>query len=146
MRRLALLGLAAVLVACQPAAAPVGSGQANAPSSTPTMHTLQGGLELNSTSVLIGTVSGCNGTDGYDDIHEGSQVVVTNESGTVIGTTELGPGRSQSSGVGCRYDFSVAVPDAAFYNIAVGDRGKLTYSKAELESRSWGVVMTLGSD
>ena len=35
----------------------------------------------------------CWGSSGYDDVSQGTQVVVSDESGKTLAATELGPGR-----------------------------------------------------
>lgn len=47
--------------------------------------------------------------------------------------------------LGCTVVFEVDVPKEDFYAIEVGRRGELSYSRAELEERNWGVSLTLGN-
>jgi hypothetical protein len=118
---------------------------AAATTTTRALHTITGTL------VLIGTededylTAGqyCFGYQGYDDITDSAQVTVTNEAGTVIGTTQLGQGLAGKGE--CRFTFQVPnVPVAKFYSVEVSHRGKVTSSHAEMEASQWSVAMTLG--
>jgi hypothetical protein len=81
---------------------------------------------------------GCEGTSGYDDIDEGTQVTISDGRGKTIGI-----GRSESSS--CMFEFSVPdVPNADFYKVEVAHRGELSYSKEELASKGWRVEVALG--
>jgi hypothetical protein len=95
----------------------------------------------------------CNGTGGYSDIYGGirigdsvvggSQVTLRDESGKVLATTSLETKLIFSES--CDFEFTLSnVPDADFYQLEVSHRGGLTFSKQELESRSWDVRVTLG--
>ncbi len=91
------------------------------------------------------TGSGCQGTRGYDDIHSGAQVVVRDESGTVLATTSLGNGTLLETGM-CYFEFHVgSLPRAQFYSFEVSRRGELTYSRSELEQNDWTFEASLGS-
>ncbi len=84
--------------------------------------------------------------DGFKDISAGTQVVVTDASGTVVGTSTLGGGTlirasdwSEQSirGLACSYTFTFTdLPDGTFYGIHVGDstRGDVQFSKAEMQA------------
>lgn len=89
---------------------------------------------------LAGSV--CQGTGGYDDIRQGTQVVVTDESGTVIATGELESGLLV--GGHCMFAFTVSsVPSGkSFYGVSVSHRGTLQYKQDQLQS---GVQLSLGS-
>jgi hypothetical protein len=57
---------------------------------------------------------GCEGTNGYEDVHEGTQVTVSESTGKTIGVGMLGIGRRDD--ISCTFEFSVPdVPDADFY-------------------------------
>lgn len=75
----------------------------------------------------------CVADAGYDDIHKGTDVIVTDPEGTVIAKGQL-EGGPRATG-GCI--FSVSIPDVPtghrFYGIEISHRGKVTYGREELE-------------
>jgi hypothetical protein len=97
----------------------------------------------------------CAGKRGFDDLRQGTEVVVRNGKSEVLARGELGPGEVTEHGLGesfgegpsareCTFSFVVAeVPDAPFYAIAVGGRGELTYSRADMVEREWRVEFTI---
>jgi hypothetical protein len=91
----------------------------------------------------------CAGSDGYDDIAAGTQVVVYDQAGTTIaaGVLEAGtPGGfiSDTLYAQCRFGFHVnAVPVAKFYAVEVSHRGKVTYSDEQVSAGE--ITLTLGS-
>lgn len=91
-------------------------------------------------------VTRCEGSKGYSDIKEGLGVVVTNEDGRTIGSSRLTHEGLEEIGDDdfCALAFEVTVQPAEFYTVAVGQRGELTYSHAELEAADWDVIATLG--
>lgn len=135
--RLAALVLIAIVVAgCGPTA-----------SATPETHLITGTFTLNQDDDANRGNGQCQGTGGYSDIRAGLDVVVKNEAGTIVATSELhdGPTAYDSSTRGrCIFEISVSVPDASFYSIEVGSRGELTYSRDDMESMGWVVGFTLG--
>ena len=73
----------------------------------------------------------------------GEQVVVTDETGRVIGVGVLEDGERKRE-VTCRFPFTVkGLPDVGFYGVEVQNRGRLQYSKAEMERRDWVVEFML---
>lgn len=130
MRRLSVLLLAGLLV---PACGGGGS------------HTIQGEL------AVLGTCPALT-------VDKGDPVILRDGDNKTIGTGELGEGkdsnvlgkdakklgRDANAFANCVYKFHITdVPDAAFYSVEVGDKGKLTYSRAKLEKRDWKVALTL---
>ncbi|MDI9914335.1 hypothetical protein [Rhodococcus sp. IEGM 1379] len=101
-------------------------GKANAP----TVFTMTGTMSLDS-SDSSSTGSGCVGDGGYDDIHSGTEVKVTNGDGKTVATGRLESG-DRSSGE-CVLPFTIkGVPAGSeFYEVEVSHRGGLTYSEAE---------------
>lgn len=139
----------------------------SAPSSPPDTHTLRGSVSLSASGATLGdylrSIEGagnsdgvCRGAGGYEDLGEGTQVVVRNESGEVIATGALGAGSlplsEDNSPTTTSYDWSPCtfpievtdVPDAEFYTVEVSHRGGLTYSAAELEGLDWQPQLTIG--
>jgi hypothetical protein len=49
------------------------------------------------------------------------------------------------AGVICTLLFDADVKNADFYEIEIGSRGKLSYSKKDLEKRDWYVAQSLGT-
>jgi len=93
---------------------------------------------------------------GYDDIAEGTTVVVKNEKGTLIATGKLGQGGLSTDyngigspgwqDVGCTFPFTVTgVPKASIYTVTVSNRGEQTYSADDLTAKNWNVELSLGT-
>lgn len=122
-----------------------GCGSASsAASAKPSGHTLTGGLTLNDEDTAQNI---CTGTGGYSDIASGASVTVENQSGTIIGTGTLGPGRVGPGFANCVYTFVVpGLPDESFYQVEVTHRGFVSYSRADIVANKWIVEMTLGSN
>ncbi|MGH2655922.1 MAG: hypothetical protein ACRDIZ_04385 [Actinomycetota bacterium] len=78
----------------------------------------------------------------------GQEVVVKDESGKVLGTGSLGPGRVAEvvdPFVACQFAFRIEdVGNADFYAVEVSHRGEIRFSKDELEQDDWHVALTLG--
>lgn len=138
--RASLLLIAALLVAgCGGPAATI------APTAAPTaeVYTLTGTFTLKSSS-NAGSNLDCHGTGGFDDIKGGLDVVVRDQSHTILAASTLGPGKKNVGATECAFAFTVPnVPRATFYSVAVGHRGELTYSFAEMVSNGWVVAFTL---
>jgi hypothetical protein len=110
----------------------------------PGVHRITGSMTLYSDGFITRADGrGCEGTSGYDDIDEGTQVTISDGRDKTIGVGSLGIGRSDSSS--CMFEFFVPdVPDADFYEVEIAHRGKLSYSKEELASKGWRVEVALG--
>ncbi|MFB9831814.1 hypothetical protein [Actinoallomurus acaciae] len=99
---------------------------------------------------IIDGVSGgkeCQGDDGYDDIHAGTDVVVHDASGKTIATGRLedGVGEQMVADVAlrCRFDFTVHdVPPQKFHGIEVSHRGIVTFTSAQVAKEP--IELTLG--
>jgi hypothetical protein len=162
MRRatpLLVLALGAIVAACGPAA-PASSVAATSspspsvdptpspsptPEPTPASHAMTVSLDLTDPGAWPDGTLTCAGTGGYDDIFEASQVVVRDESGTVLATADLGIGLLLQPDT-CSFITKVEnIPPAAFYTVEISHRGELIYSAAEMEQKGWRVAVTLGS-
>jgi hypothetical protein len=91
--------------------------------------------------------SGCQGTNGYDDIAAGLQVIVSDESGTVIANGSLDQGQVVKAKFwnSCEFPFTVSnVPTAKFYRVEVGGRGQVSYSYDQMGANGWNVKLSLG--
>jgi len=155
MKRLiiaAILPFAAFSLACGIG----GSGQKATP--TPSTHTLHGSISLtpDDRDFSWELDKPCSGSGGYSDLAGGTQVVVKDGSGSIIATGHLNEGTGANPYVykgtpdpeivdSCSFSFDVeGVPDSDFYSIEVGHRGAMTYSRAEMESMSWTLELSLG--
>lgn len=97
--------------------------------------------------------TGCWGDRGYTDISEGTNVVVRDGEGAVIGTSSLDAGVrvedirdfGNYSFWRCEFSFDVLVPaDSPFYALDVSHRGELTYSNADMVTLGWIVEVNSG--
>ncbi len=94
----------------------------------------------------------CYGKGGYDDIKEGAQVTIRDETDTVIAAGRLSEGQIKTTELGldlvsadCIFLFEVTdVPSANFYTVEVSHRGGLTYSLDEMDALDWEVSLSLG--
>jgi hypothetical protein len=83
----------------------------------------------------------CTAADDFNDISEGTQVVVADETGRTLALGELEAGRLDTTSgttlltADCGFGFSVPnVPDGHhFYKISVGRRGGQQYSRDQLD-------------
>lgn len=112
---------------------------------------ISGTLVLTADSDGVTSVGGtCLGAGGYEDIDEGTEVTLTNESGTILGTGMLSTGTPAVSGLNTActftFDFGQISGKAKFYsvNIGSGHRGKITDSAADLMSAGYKFSITLG--
>lgn len=95
----------------------------------------------------------CWGNGGYDDIVEGTDVVVRNGGSAVIGTSSLDAGVriEHTEDFGnysywqCRFSFAVPVPaDSPVYVVEVSQNRERTYSNADMVTQHWIVKFSLG--
>lgn len=111
-------------------------------------HTIKGDMTLNDYDSFRRESAGasCSGSGGYGDIDEGATVSVKDQSGTLIGSGRLGPGKIEGSVLKtCIFPFEVqGVKDARFFQVEVSRRGTLSFSKADLEEKDWTVHASLG--
>lgn len=114
----------------------------------PVKHTVTGDMSLHSAQAF-GSYSpnqSCTGLGGYDDMSEGAQVVVENESGVTLATTTLGAGTFD--GVDCVFPFQLEnVRPAKFYRVQAGreSRGAVQYSYADMVRNHWAAHLSLGN-
>lgn len=74
----------------------------------------------------------CTGGVGYDDIAQGTDVVVRDAAGKVIGTGQLGAGSVR--GTYCVFWFTVSeVPQETFYGVEISHRGVMTYTADQVK-------------
>lgn len=104
--------------------------------------TLTGSMTLMPSAYMPSGTAGCTGKDGYDDIAQGTSVVVHDASGKVIATGQLGAG-SIERGAFCVLPFRVpGVPEQRFYGVEVSHRGVASYTAAQAKRP---LEMALGS-
>ena len=110
----------------------------------------QQGTGYSNYTIPTGSDTACEGLGGYSDIQAGAQLVVKDEAGKVIGSGALDQGHLDldlfGAGSVCAFPFEIAgLPKAAQYQVGMGNRGSITYSFADLETKEWDVKLTLGS-
>jgi hypothetical protein len=74
----------------------------------------------------------CTGGGAYDDIYEGTRVVVRNGDGEKLTETSLQEGRGNNSRCTFKIEFTVLEGEDT-YEVEVGRRGSLSYTEAELK-------------
>lgn len=94
--------------------------------------TVTGTLELSHREDLDGHCD--TGLPGFTDIHGGTQIVVTDSGGKTLAIGRLGTGTALRKAL-CVYEFTVddVSGDEDFYAIEVAHRGKVQYSRADLD-------------
>ena len=115
---------------------------------TESTHTITGDMTLVDLDefLLLDDGDSCSGSGGYGDIDAGTTVNVKDQSGTLIGSGSLGPGKARSKLSACVFPFEIeGVKDAKFFQVEVSRRGGLSYSKADMEGMNWTVHASLGS-
>lgn len=134
-------------VAAGPAASPSATPspvQSATPSSAQTL-TVTGVMTVDAGSLqsLVDPSRDCFTSRGYNDIHEGTHVTVTDGRGDVVGVGELGPVRWSVDGSDCEHSFTVydIAADRPFYGVEVAHRGVLTYPESEIRGA---LQLTLG--
>ncbi|MGJ5751953.1 hypothetical protein FB563_0015 [Streptomyces puniciscabiei] len=105
----------------------------------PGTFTLKGGFELTDSVVPDGD-GGCAGTDGYDDISDGTSVTVYDAAGSVVATGALSNSRYDEDTYDCSFDVAVQdVPKGQkFYKVEVSHRGTLQLTAKEAETGQFG--------
>lgn len=104
--------------------------------------TLSGTFTLTDGATQYASQGACEGTGGYDDIREGTQVTVYSSAGEVLGTGYLDS--STYLDPVCEFELTVdGVPTGYdFYQVEVSHRGKIAVS--DDEARAGEVALTLG--
>ena len=76
----------------------------------------------------------CFPSDGYDDIAEGTSVVVMDAAGKTVAIGKLGAGETGSYLLSCNFKFKVTgVPAGAkFYKVEVSHRGAVQYTEKQM--------------
>jgi hypothetical protein len=123
------------------------SNSSTASSSAPT--TVSGSLSLHDPDSFSGLSSGtaCEGSNGYNDITQGAQVTVSDNSGSILAVSSSGMSAGTADGSGnCVFSFTIDnVPYSQFYQFQVSHRGQLAYSYQQLSSDNFQIATTLGN-
>ena len=110
-------------------------------------HIVTGDLSLTDSSSFSNLSSGdsCEGTGGYSDINAGRQVIIEDQTGQTLSTSQFSNGTFD--GVSCVFNFEfTGIPKATFYRVhQSGDRGVLQYSYDDMVKSNWSVHLTLGN-
>lgn len=122
------------------------SASPRAAAPTAARETVSGTLTLHDSDAVWSQGSSCAGDGGYVDIDAGASVTLTDEAGTIIGTTSLDSGTA-SGRYDCELSFTFApiTPTARFYSVQVTHRGKVTDSAEELRAAGWHFQVSLGN-
>lgn len=88
----------------------------------------------------------CTASAGYNDVSEGTEVVISDDGNSTLTITTLDAGvlgSSTSSGTidACEFSFTATVPTVDFYGIQISHRGIVKFTQAEISSAE----LTLGS-
>lgn len=152
----AVVGYAGTLLAQSPTQGAVASTSDNicggynpADIFDPWCENLRGTLELNQDNSGYGqnfsTLGAtCHGIGDYSDISLGVAVVVFDQTGEQLATVPLEGGRVVGEKCEFLFTFQQKLPDAQSYAVEVARRGKVVFTKHELDSRFWLVGLTLG--
>lgn len=110
----------------------------------PATYDVRGTMTLTQANAIDQPGERCNGSGGFDDIRQGTQVTVSDGGGDLLAIGELGSG-TKLDVLHCEFDVTVEdVPVADFYEIEVASRGGINYSFEDMEAAGWRVDLTLG--
>ena len=105
-------------------------------------HTVVGRLNL-WTNGEADAPLGCAAGPYRSGVYPGAQVVVRDESGTIIAYTEL-RFSDRSGPTVCAFDFTVTVPEASFYSFELGNGDTVVRSQHDLELWNWRLFIDTG--
>lgn len=85
----------------------------------------------------------CTADDGYDDIEQGAQVVVSDQAGETLGVGNLGAGTLRSARCVFGFDIDGVPAGRRFYAVHVGNsnRGEVQHTEQEIRD---GVDLSIG--
>jgi hypothetical protein len=120
----------------------------------PQGRTLAGRLILDQATPVERGGGECRGTGGYADLRSGVRVEARDGEGALLATgaltaqpppTDAQGGIPQAERRRCVWAFRLeALPPRDAYEIAIGDRGRVTYTRQELDAAGWNVDVSLG--
>lgn len=96
-----------------------------------------------------GTTDSKKGESPYRDVDAGTQVVIKDSSGKLLGTGVVGAGAIADLSFHGSCEFSLnarSVAGSDFYTFEVGNRKGVTYSRKELEQNNWKVDLVMQED
>jgi hypothetical protein len=103
-------------------------------------HTVMGSVTLNGSNDRN---PNCSGTSGYDDLKQGTSVVLHDAKGTIVGTAPLSAGTPTATT--CLFNFTMSdVAESPFYTVNIGSRGGPTYQLADFEANGWTLNLSIG--
>lgn len=109
---------------------------------TPVLIEMTGTVSLlgeeNETYVI--TDEGCVGLGQYEGLHDGQQVVIRDESGTITSVTTLEPAADAD---GCAWEFVASVPEAEFYSVSIPMVFEQVFPKAQVAENNGEVTIEL---
>lgn len=109
----------------------------------PSDLTVHGEIRLTDDKLLTAAGDSCAGQGGYDDMHAGTQVVVTAPDGAVLAFGVLAAGALVNGSQPCVFKFTVNVPSGKdVYGFTTGRRGTVQVNEAALDEL---VVLDLGN-
>jgi hypothetical protein len=126
------------------AVAPVtGSAESTPADETASAVTLSGEVTLPGTAgeTFVIAAEGCVGLNGYSDMRAGRQLVVRDETGTIIGVTEI---EASDATDACSWTFSVEVPESHFYAVSIPMEVEHVYTHDEVEADGGEIEVPLG--
>lgn len=82
---------------------------------------------------------GCVGLGANGDLRDGRQVLVRDETGTIVGVSTL----ATSDADGCVWEFSLEVPESEFYEVAIPMKTVMVFSHDEVEANNGEVSLQL---
>jgi hypothetical protein len=106
--------------------------------------TASGTLTLEDASFLDQVGTECTGSDGYDDIAAGAQVVIYDSTNKILKVGALSDGSLSTTGAGfCVFTFSVPGIKSGVgpYSVQVSHRGEISFNQSEAGNLS----LSLGS-
>lgn len=117
-----------------------GSGGTGGSSSA---HTVNGTFEV-VYPTASSSGSSCYVPPAWGNESDGDQVIVTDGSGSTVGTGTLMNGTSFGLGDGCQFNFTASgIPDSSFYSFDIDGHAGPQYSESQMEQSGWNVSLSL---
>lgn len=112
------------------------------PTATPVMFEMTGTIVLggNENETYVLTSEGCVGLGQHEDLHEGRQVVIRNENGTIVSVTTL---ETATDAEGCAWEFVASVPESEFYAISIPMEFEQVFPQGMVADNNGEVVIEL---
>lgn len=89
---------------------------------------------------FIVTDDGCMGLGEFSDMQADRQVVVRDETGTIIGVATL---EASEASDGCAWDFALDVPASEFYSVSIPMAAEHVFTHDEIERSDGEIAITL---